>query len=50
RYGVRPDVVTIAKAMGGGLPLGGILATNEAAALLDRGMHGTTYGGNPVAC
>lgn len=50
RYGVRPDVVTIAKAMGGGLPLGGILATNEAAALLDKGMHGTTYGGNPVAC
>jgi predicted acetylornithine/succinylornithine family transaminase len=50
RYGVRPDIVTIAKAMGGGLPLGGILATNEAAALLDKGMHGTTYGGNPVAC
>lgn len=50
RYGVRPDVVTIAKAMGGGLPLGGILATEEAAALLDKGMHGTTYGGNPVAC
>ncbi|MEY3385272.1 MAG: hypothetical protein RIR53_83 [Bacteroidota bacterium] len=50
RYGVRPDVVTIAKAMGGGLPLGGILATEEAAALLEKGMHGTTYGGNPVAC
>lgn len=50
RYGVRPDIVTIAKAMGGGLPLGGILATDEAAALLDKGMHGTTYGGNPVAC
>jgi predicted acetylornithine/succinylornithine family transaminase len=50
RYGVRPDIVTVAKAMGGGLPLGAILATNEAAALFDRGMHGTTYGGNPVAC
>jgi predicted acetylornithine/succinylornithine family transaminase len=50
RYGVRPDIVTVAKAMGGGLPLGAILATNEAASLLDRGMHGTTYGGNPVAC
>lgn len=50
RYGVRPDIVTIAKAMGGGLPLGGILATEEAAALLEKGMHGTTYGGNPVAC
>ncbi|MFO0007733.1 MAG: aminotransferase class III-fold pyridoxal phosphate-dependent enzyme, partial [bacterium] len=36
--------------MGGGLPLGAILATEEAAALLDKGMHGTTYGGNPVAC
>lgn len=50
RYGVRPDIVTIAKAMGGGLPLGGILATEQAASLLDKGMHGTTYGGNPVAC
>lgn len=50
RYGVRPDIVTIAKAVGGGLPLGAILATNEAAALFERGMHGTTYGGNPVAC
>lgn len=50
RYGVRPDIVTIAKAIGGGLPLGAILATNEVAALFERGMHGTTYGGNPVAC
>jgi predicted acetylornithine/succinylornithine family transaminase len=49
-YGVRPDIITVAKAMGGGLPLGAILATEEAAALLDKGMHGTTYGGNPVAC
>lgn len=50
RYGVRPDIVTVAKAMGGGLPLGGILATEEAAALFERGMHGTTYGGNALAC
>jgi acetylornithine/N-succinyldiaminopimelate aminotransferase len=50
KYGVKPDIITVAKAMGGGLPLGAILATNEAAALFDRGMHGTTYGGNPVAC
>lgn len=49
-YGVRPDIVTVAKAMGGGLPLGAILATEEAASLLEKGMHGTTYGGNPVAC
>lgn len=50
RFGVKPDIVTIAKAVGGGLPLGAILATHEAAALFERGMHGTTYGGNPVAC
>ena len=50
KYGVRPDIITVAKAMGGGLPLGAILATEEAASLLDKGMHGTTYGGNPVAC
>lgn len=50
RFGVKPDIVTVAKAMGGGLPLGAILATNEVAALWDKGMHGTTYGGNPVAC
>lgn len=50
QYGVKPDVVTVAKAMGGGLPLGAILATDEAAALFERGMHGITYGGNPVAC
>jgi len=50
KYGVRPDIITVAKAMGGGLPLGAIIATEEAAALLDKGMHGTTYGGNPVAC
>jgi len=50
RYGIKPDIVICAKAMGGGLPLGAILATEEAAALFDRGMHGTTYGGNAVAC
>lgn len=50
RYNIKPDIVICAKAMGGGLPLGAILATEEAAALFDRGMHGTTYGGNAVAC
>lgn len=50
RYGIKPDIVICAKAIGGGLPLGAILATEEAAALFDRGMHGTTYGGNAVAC
>lgn len=50
RHGVRPDIVTVAKAVGGGLPLGAILATSDVAALFERGMHGTTYGGNAVAC
>jgi acetylornithine/succinyldiaminopimelate/putrescine aminotransferase len=49
-YGIRPDIVAVAKSMGGGLPLGGILTTNDVASLLERGMHGTTYGGNAVAC
>lgn len=50
RYGLRPDIVTVAKAVGGGLPLGAILATSDVATLFERGMHGTTYGGNAVAC
>lgn len=50
RYGFKPDIVTIAKSMGGGLPLGAVLATESVASLWDKGMHGTTYGGNAVAC
>ncbi len=49
-YGVKPDIVTVAKSMGGGLPLGAILATNDVAAHFEKGTHGTTYGGNPLAC
>jgi len=49
-FGVQPDIVTVAKPIGGGLPLGGILAGEEVAATLEPGMHGTTFGGNPVAC
>lgn len=49
-YPVVPDVVTMAKPIGGGLPLGAILATEEAAGVFEPGMHGTTFGGNPVAC
>ncbi len=49
-FGIRPDVVTMAKGIGGGLPLGAILATDKVANLLEPGMHGTTYGGNAVAC
>ncbi|WP_395296904.1 acetylornithine transaminase [Kitasatospora hibisci] len=46
--GVDPDVVTLAKALGGGLPIGAVLAFGEAADLLTPGQHGTTFGGNPV--
>ena len=49
-YGVKPDLVTLAKPIGGGLPLGAILAGEEVASVLQPGMHGTTFGGNPVAC
>ncbi|MFE2748385.1 acetylornithine transaminase [Streptomyces scopuliridis] len=47
---VEPDVVTLAKGLGGGLPLGAAVAFGEAAELLKPGQHGTTFGGNPVAC
>ncbi|WP_024877843.1 acetylornithine transaminase [Saccharomonospora piscinae] len=47
---VRPDVVTLAKGLGGGLPLGACLAFGDAANLLEPGQHGTTFGGNPVCC
>ncbi|MEU6244235.1 acetylornithine transaminase [Streptomyces sp. NPDC047024] len=48
--GVLPDIVTLAKGLGGGLPLGATLAFGRAADLLQPGQHGTTFGGNPVAC
>ena len=48
-YGVKPDVLTLAKALGCGFPVGAFL-TNEKAAVLLPGDHGTTYGGNPLAC
>ncbi|MEP6696370.1 MAG: acetylornithine transaminase [Pseudonocardiales bacterium] len=48
--GVRPDVVTLAKALGGGLPIGACVAYGPVAAALRRGDHGSTFGGNPVAC
>ncbi len=47
---VAPDVVTLAKGLAGGLPIGACLAFGDAAALLQPGNHGTTFGGNPVAC
>jgi acetylornithine aminotransferase len=48
--GLAPDVVTLAKGLGGGLPLGACIAFDDAAALLGPGQHGSTFGGNPVAC
>jgi acetylornithine aminotransferase len=47
---VQPDVITLAKGLGGGLPLGATIALGSAAQLLQPGDHGTTFGGNPVAC
>jgi acetylornithine aminotransferase len=48
--GMSPDVVTLAKGLGGGLPLGAVLARGRAADALQKGDHGTTFGGNPVSC
>jgi len=48
--GVVPDLVTLAKPLGGGLPLGAVLVGPRIASLVRPGMHGTTFGGNPVAC
>ncbi|MFB7555241.1 acetylornithine transaminase [Streptomyces brevispora] len=48
--GVEPDLVTLAKGLGGGLPIGATVAFGAAADLLEPGQHGTTFGGNPIAC
>lgn len=48
--GVLPDVITMAKGLGGGLPIGATIARGKAAELFTPGSHGTTFGGNPVAC
>ena len=48
--GVKPDVLTLAKALGGGLPIGAMIAKGEVAASLGPGSHGSTFGGNPVSC
>lgn len=49
-YGIKPDIVSMAKALGGGAPIGAICATAEVAAAFTPGSHGTTFGGNPVSC
>ena len=49
-FGLRPDIVVLAKAVGGGLPLGAFLGNERVADVFTYGVHGTTFGGNPVAC
>ena len=49
-YDIQPDVTTLAKPLAGGLPLGAMLCTEEAARAIHPGMHGTTFGGGPLAC
>jgi len=48
--GVSPDIMMVAKGIGGGFPLGAVLATEDAASAMTVGTHGSTYGGNPLAC
>jgi acetylornithine/succinyldiaminopimelate/putrescine aminotransferase len=49
-YGVRPDVITLAKGLGGGVPIGAVLARAAVAEVFQPGAHGSTFGGNPLAC
>ncbi|MGB8623723.1 MAG: aminotransferase class III-fold pyridoxal phosphate-dependent enzyme, partial [Paracoccaceae bacterium] len=48
--GIAPDIMMVAKGIGGGFPLGAVLATEDAASGMTAGTHGSTYGGNPLAC
>jgi acetylornithine aminotransferase/acetylornithine/N-succinyldiaminopimelate aminotransferase len=50
QYGIQPDITTLAKPLAGGLPLGAMLSTEEAARAIHPGMHGTTFGGGPMSC
>lgn len=49
-YGIKPDIVSMAKALGGGMPIGAICATEEVSKAFTPGSHGTTFGGHPVCC
>ncbi len=49
-FGVQPDILTLAKALGGGVPVGAILSNEKVSAAISPGDHGTTFGGNPLAC
>ncbi|MBO5359331.1 MAG: aspartate aminotransferase family protein [Clostridia bacterium] len=49
-YGIKPDVVTLAKGLGGGLPIGACLCTEALGGVMSAGTHGSTFGGNPIVC
>ncbi len=48
--GIQPDILTLAKGLGGGVPIGAMLATSEVSPALNAGSHGSTFGGNPMSC
>jgi acetylornithine/N-succinyldiaminopimelate aminotransferase len=50
QWGVKPDIVTLAKGLAGGVPIGAVLGGEKTAAVLETGDHGSTFGGNPLAC
>ena len=50
KYGIQPDIVTLAKGLAGGVPIGAFITTDEVANAMKPGDHGTTFGGNPLAC
>ena len=50
QFGVKPDIVTLAKGLAGGVPVGAFIATDQYAAAFHAGDHGSTFGGNPLAC
>lgn len=50
RYGVKPDITTLAKGIAGGIPMGACLAAEKCGDVLTKGTHGSTFGGNPIAC
>ncbi len=49
-FGIKPDIVTLAKGLGGGFPIGAVVATDEVSKAFAPGSHGSTFGGNPLAC
>jgi len=50
KCGVQPDIMTLAKALGGGVPVGAILSNEKVSSAMEYGDHGTTFGGNPLVC